>query len=251
MSRRDGSHELYVGYRPVPAGYRRFLRRSIPALLAGFLLVAGLTAWTQSDAGPGAWDSRTPRSFVGVLTARPSPMLWADDRGDGQPGFLLLVEPGKRGATRAEVLDGRRVEIFGTLLHRAGRRMLELQPGDPRPAAPAASAPPVPTAVERRVVTLRGEIVDSKCFLGAMKPGHGKTHKECATLCIAGGIPALFVTRDARGGETLYLIADESGGPVDRGILPFVADPVQATGELEQRGDLSVLRVSVAGIRRL
>ena len=38
-------------------------------------------------------------------------------------------------------------------------------------------------------VTLKGEIIDPKCYLGAMKPGGGKTHKACAMRCIAGGIP--------------------------------------------------------------
>jgi hypothetical protein len=36
---------------------------------------------------------------------------------------------------------------------------------------------------DRGPVELTGEIVDSKCFLGVMVPGSGKTHKECASLC--------------------------------------------------------------------
>ena len=37
-------------------------------------------------------------------------------------------------------------------------------------------------------VTLTGEIVDSKCFLGVMNPGNLKPHKACAIRCISGGI---------------------------------------------------------------
>jgi hypothetical protein len=39
------------------------------------------------------------------------------------------------------------------------------------------------------LVKLTGEIVDSKCFLRVIAPGSGKTHKECASLRLRGGIP--------------------------------------------------------------
>jgi hypothetical protein len=29
-------------------------------------------------------------------------------------------------------------------------------------------------------MTLTGEIVDSKCYLGVMNPGQGKVHRDCA-----------------------------------------------------------------------
>ena len=62
----------------------------------------------------------------------------------------------------------------------------------------AKEMPLMPTSLG--VATLRGEIVDSKCYLGAMKPGDQKTHKACATLCIRGGIPPVLVERLPGGG---------------------------------------------------
>jgi hypothetical protein len=47
--------------------------------------------------------------------------------------------------------------------------------------------------------TLVGEIVDSKCYLGIMNPGETNPHRECAALCIRGGIPPLIIAHDADG----------------------------------------------------
>ena len=63
-------------------------------------------------------------------------------------------------------------------------------------------------------VTLRGEIVDSKCFLGVMVPGAGRTHKECASLCVRGGIPPALFVRDRHGRSALLLLERLRGEPV-------------------------------------
>jgi hypothetical protein len=99
-------------------------------------------------------------------------------------------------------------------------------------------------------VTLRGEIIDSKCYLGAMKPGGGKTHKACAALCLAGGVPPMFVTRGADGHETYYLLASPAGGPVESQLHGFVGDPVEISGEVEQVDDIRFLKANPAAIRR-
>lgn len=238
----------------MPRGQKRFLRLLVPAILWAVLGAAALVALTQPDPGPAVWENATPRAFTGLLLARPYPMLYAEDRGDGKPGFLLLVEMGKHGGgRRVAPLDGQRVSVSGWLLRRDGRLMLEMEPGEGalRPVPVAAIVAQLPPIRPLGRVTLRGEIVDAKCFLGAMKPGEGKTHKECATLCIAGGIPPMLVTRDADGTATYYLLMDPSGGPLDSGALPFIADPVEVSGDVEAQGDLLRLRVRVEGIRRL
>lgn len=51
--------------------------------------------------------------------------------------------------------------------------------------------------------TLQGEIVDSKCYLGVMRPGNTKTHRACAVRCIAGGVPPVLLVRDAQG-DAMY-----------------------------------------------
>jgi hypothetical protein len=44
---------------------------------------------------------------------------------------------------------------------------------------------------------LRGEIVDTKCYLGVMTPGEDKVHRGCAVRCISRGVPPAFLVRDA------------------------------------------------------
>ena len=99
-------------------------------------------------------------------------------------------------------------------------------------------------------ITLRGEIIDPKCYLGAMKPGGGKTHKACAMLCLSGGIPPMFVTRDAQRRETFYLLTMVNGSAATETVLPFVGDPVAITGRVEQHGDLLIVRIGSNGVWR-
>jgi hypothetical protein len=99
--------------------------------------------------------------------------------------------------------------------------------------------------------TLRGEIIDPKCYLGAMKPGGGKTHRACATLCIRGGIPPMLVVRGSDASETFYLLTDPQGGPIVEPLVPYIGEPVRISGEVVQEEDLLIFRVDPASIGRL
>jgi hypothetical protein len=79
-----------------------------------------------------------------------------------------------------------------------------------------------------------GEVVDAKCYLGAMKPGDGKSHKACATLCVTNGIPAMPVTADSA-----YVIV--AGWQPDHAKL--IAEPVEVSATVGQWGTLPVIDV--------
>jgi hypothetical protein len=252
MPDHNSGAEIYVGYLPVPPQQRRFLQWSIPAVL--WLVCGAAFLWARSQHEPGAavWDDGKPVTLRGVLAARPYPILFIDSP-SGRPEAVLLVEAGKLGGAHGgAALHGRVVSASGWVLHRDGRRILELEPeaaalsregdGDNRS---------LPVAESLGRITLRGEIVDSKCFLGAMKPGEGKTHKECATLCIRGGIPPMLVTRDGRGATSYVLLEGPDGGPLEPAAHPLIGDVVELSGELSEWGGLRVLRVSATDIRRL
>ncbi len=80
--------------------------------------------------------------------------------------------------------------------------------------------------------TLLGEIIDPKCYLGAMNPGEGKPHRACAILCIGGGIMPML---RFKGSDQImhYAVLMGSGGErINQQVLKYVAEPVRITGAL-------------------
>ena len=100
-------------------------------------------------------------------------------------------------------------------------------------------------------MTLEGEIVDSKCYLGTMKPARWKPHRACAINCIAGGVPPLFVVELADGTRTHYLLVDAENKPINDRVLNYVAEPVRITGEEWRLGDLRILAADPETLERL
>ncbi len=259
MSQVQKPDEFYVGYLPGPPTYVRFLRRMVPIALLALAVVGGIVVRAHNNPGSGTWDSESLQQFEGVIDTMPYAMLRVAGPDSSRPmQTILLVSEGKFGARdRAEPFRGQAVRVRGTILSREGRRLLELADGDAaiEPLKSSAASAfqqlgrPSPEMVGP--VTLRGEIIDPKCYFGAMKPGEGKAHKECATLCISGGIPPMFLTRGPTGTTQYYLLASTDGNAVCAEILPFVADPVEINGAVERLGDLLVFRIDRASIRRL
>lgn len=256
------TNEFYVGYLKSPRTLTVFLGWAIPSLIVAALAIGWLVSRSQNDPGDGVWHHEA-NTLVGRVGATPYPLIRVQSKSPGHAAeTVLLVSEGKHGGgERVAALDGRIVRVRGTILERDSCRLLELADGDavkPDDSLTAADTGRLaaPIIVALGEVTLRGEIIDPKCYSGAMKPGEGKTHKECATLCISGGIPPMFVTIDAAGRRSYYLLTDPdgralTGGALHDGLLPFVADVVEIRGTLERRDDLQVLRVDLKSIRRL
>jgi hypothetical protein len=263
MSLPPRDDEFFVGWLPTPAGYVRFSKSIVIALLAIASAGAAGLAFFQRDPGRGEWDDGNVVVLRGHAFTTPYAMLRAvDDRNEVRS--YLLVEDGKFGALPRVSgfvqgrIEGVPVEIKGTILHRGDRWMIAIE-NDAASMRPLtreeANALPALGPRNRQAIassaTLRGEIIDPKCYLGAMKPGGGKTHKACAMRCIAGGIPPMLVTRDGVGHETFYLIVTESGDVANQVVFPFVGDRVEVTGQVECQDDLLVLRISTDSLRRL
>lgn len=246
--------EFYVGYLPLPRSLKRFLIVVVPVLLAGLVGGASLIASGQSSAGGGHWEYGVERIFEGYVVGEPYPLMVGVHPFDKQQSATyIIVSEGKHGSQDRFRKGGSGLMLRGTLLDREGRFLIELASKDS-----IAGGIRYVNDIEDRLWkgpfgthTLRGEIIDPKCYLGAMKPGGGRTHRACATLCIRGGIPPMFVTRDAEFNETYYLLTNESGGAILEEIVPFIGEPVEVTGELHRIGDLNVLRLDVARLRRL
>ena len=169
----NGHGDFYVGYRPrAPRDLGRFTLRTAILLAAIGGALAALLAGLQGPFGPGVFEFGLTREFEGVLAERPYPTLMVERPGVAAGTFsrYMLVAFGKRGAG-AEMagLDGRRVRLEGTLVYRDGDTMIEVRTGSVEAVDGIAGT--IPGAEELGVVTLAGEIVDSKCYLGVMKPG--------------------------------------------------------------------------------
>ena len=236
------SREFFVGYLPVPPRQRQFLLRVVPALLVVSLLIGALLASSQTDPGAGVWDDGHERTWTGRVVALPYPHLQTPN---APGGLLLVVEMGKfGGGARLAKFDGQQVQVHGFLLARDARRMIELADRDDAIVPVTAAPAPALVRTSGETTELAGEIVDSKCYLGAMKPGDGVTHKACAQLCIEGGIPpVLVVNRD--GARTYHLLTDRLGRPLGREILPFVGEPVLVKGIQGSLGGWQTLATDV------
>ena len=108
--------------------------------------------------------------------------------------------------------------------------------------------PPPPAAADRGPThqvfgetTLTGELVDTKCYFGVMRPATGKVHRACAIRCLSGGVPPGLLVQDDAGDAWVYLLAGD-GEPLDYNI-EWAALEVTVRGRLESHGGLPVVRV--------
>ncbi len=256
--------ELYVGYlADAPPGVRRFTRRTVAVLATLTVTLAIALPSLQGPFDRGVFEFGKRRELEGVLEERPYPMLRdvvpsavpsdasrdapSDPAPEPPPRELLLVATGKHGAADVAGRDGQRVRVAGSLISRPELGMLELA-GDLDPLGEDHAAhPPIRELGE---ITLRGEIVDTKCFLGVMKPGRGKPHRSCAARCIAGGIPPALLAESPSGEILLALLVDADDRPLGDQVLPWVGEPIAAVGVLVERGGIRYLRTSIDAFER-
>ena len=240
-------NDFYVGYLPkAPPALARFVRRVILLLCLLGVAIALALVTGQMPFASSAFEYGKMRGFEGIVEARPYPTVLVARPGEVGSGDkhsrYLLVAPGKHGADNIVAgFDGREVRLQGQLIYRESGTMIEIEPGSIAPL----NTPPAPQdpIVDIGAVTLTGEIVDSKCYLGVMSPGNGKVHRDCAARCLSGGIPPIFVTSD---GEDQFLLVGPDGNAIAADALrEFVAEPITVTGEALRRGETRMLRVDV------
>jgi hypothetical protein len=244
---RDRS-DFFVGYRVTPRSLARLLQAAVLGSLFIVSLLSALLAIAQRDPGPGRWED-SPVTLEGTLTASPYPVL-----NTGSP--VLLAGQGKRGlGQRVADMEGRVVRVRGLALERDGLRLLEVVDEEDAITLVDVNTPALSKHAGGSPVRLRGEIIDPKCFCGAMKPGDGKTHKACAALCLRGGMPPVLATRDAVGVVRYYVLTDPAGGRLAGDdlmrISRFAGDRVEVRGVTEERDGMQTLRVNASEIWRL
>jgi hypothetical protein len=217
-------------------------------------LAAWLLAASQSPFDNAHFEFGNVREFEGVVRMLPHPSLEVKTPTGGVDHWLMVAF-GKHGA-REQVagLEGERVRLRGTLVYRGDgpgpglSTMVEIEDGSI--SSVGASGTDLPRISLGRH-TLRGEIVDSKCWLGVMNPGRGKAHRACASLCIRGGIPPLLaVQKDGEVVRQLLLLGPD-GEEVNERILYAVGEPVEISGEVFVADDVWTLHADLDTLVRL
>jgi hypothetical protein len=90
--------------------------------------------------------------------------------------------------------------------------------------------------------TLRGEIIDPKCYFGAMNPGQGKPHLSCAARCISGGIMPVL-KYEVNGQNKYAVLVGLNGEKINNDVLNFIGLPVEIKGNLSAMDNWGVLKI--------
>ena len=238
--------DFYVGYvSKAPAGLGRIAARITAGILLAGLIAGGLLIFGQPPFAMSRFEYGEYRDYAGVIEEWPYPMLVTDN------ASFLLVAPGKHGLSdTVKGLQGKHVQLKGSLIERTPDRMIEVGPASIVVGTSSLLATPS-RAIDLGLVTLRGEIVDTKCYLGVMNPGEHKVHRDCAVRCISGGVPPAFLARDASGDRRVLLLVAEDGRALSRAVLPFVAEPLEISGVLVRTGSTLTLKADPARFRRI
>lgn len=255
--------EFYIGYYPnAPKNTATTIKIVVGILAAILVLVVVIITRSEKQMPNGQFEYGTMTELEGVVYSQPVPMLRVMTGTDANGGtvyksillvnFLkhgadnLLAAYKKRGMTEAQSL----VKLRGTLIYHDGVTLMELT--DEENALVDIKQTPTPVAALQRddlgEKELNGEIVDSKCYFGVMKPGFGKPHRDCAIRCISGGIPPVMVIKNEKGEAQYFLLTGQNGQPINQEVLTFVGLPIRLKGRLEKMADWYVLKVNPSDI---
>lgn len=89
-------------------------------------------------------------------------------------------------------------------------------------------------------ITVKGELVDTACYMAHPDTGKGEDHRKCADMCIKGGVPMSVL--DAKG-DLYLLLPDHSNEQVYAQAKEWAADQVEVTGRLVTEGGLRAIVV--------
>ena len=243
--------EFYIGYlNNAPPSLAKFLRKCLIFL---FLLSLGFGLafiFFQNSFAFSYFEFGNIRNFQGKIILSPHPQLLVrrPALASKKPRFssYLLVAPFKFGATpflEAGSYANKEVSLQGTLAYRDNQTMIEVIPNSLKiMSSSSSSSIKTPTIQSLGKQTLVGEIVDSKCYWGVMKPASQKIHRACAIRCISGGIPPVLLSYDKQKKPRYFLLVSRTKKAINHQILDLVAKQVKVTGNLEKQGELYILR---------
>ena len=251
--------EFYVPYIEGSLGpkTKATVKRFSIAVIGVILFGALLFSFTQKPFKNSTFELTSATKISGVYHENPYPMLRVEIAEDTFKNILLLGF-GKSSANpfleklQSEVIDlnGKQLSIEGNLIYYNGKTLIQIT-NDEKVMLESGIKKATPQKEIISKMTLKGEIIDPKCYFGVMKPGKGKIHRSCAVRCISGGIPPVLATTDNNNISKYYLLTDLTGNPINNHILPYIGKPSKITGLVEKMEDWFIMKIDVSDIEEL
>jgi len=242
-----------------PVGFAKHIKKVLIVLFPAALIIGYLLSANQKKFSTANFEFGKTTEVKGIYYSSPVPMLKVFDK-NNLSITLPLVGYGKHGAETAimEVekekgvsLNGKEVTLKGTLINGDGKTLLQIDKNDNPVVNIGAESKIQLQQKDLGTQTIRGEIIDPKCYFGVMKPGEGKVHRDCAIRCILGGIPPVLHVQNGKGESNYYLIVGANGEKMNEAVQDVVAEPVSIEAKVVQQDDWIVLYVGKESIRRI
>jgi hypothetical protein len=265
------SREFYIGYNnKLPKQTGKRIKAIIIVLISVFVLSGAGIALHHKRISNSHFELGKLSMLEGYYFEEPVPLIKVLQGKDIHGNLIFksipLVNYAKFGAEdlirmyeekQKTSLNGKKIKLSGTFLYDDGKALFELTKHE---ASILEVLPIDDTELQESIApridylgvnSIKGEIVDSKCYFGAMRPGFGKTHRACAVRCISGGIPPVLAATNYEGDVNYFLIRGSNKEAINKEVLPYIAEPVKLTGELVRIDDWMVLYIDPeTGIER-
>lgn len=262
------NEEFYIGWQgKASKRIATHIKRTVVLIGVGLVSIAFVFGINQKKFSKGNFEFGKLTEVTGIFSAKPIPSLLVagtQDIFNNQPSITIpLIGFGKFGADgvirelekkEGKALDGLQLTLKGTLLYNDGKLLMQID-GNDQPLVKATKLENAekisPAPIEMGEFTLKGEIIDPKCYFGVMKPGQGKPHKDCAIRCILGGIPPTLRVVDKEGNANYYLIVGPNGEPMNKAVQHFVAEPVSIKAKAVRVNDWILLYTNQGSIEEI
>ncbi len=245
FSKKKATHtsSFFIGWREVnPMPVLKFATRSALAIFTIVLLGSMVFVSKFKHNAHSSFDYTQLKEIQGQLISFPFPAIRSLSTLSGKPVITTypLVNDAKFGADGLVDSMKERYNIYtyttmiqGGLIKRGNASALELTNGRLSLKVTNKNNGLLPGKLEKiSDTTLEGEIIDPKCYLGAMNPGEGKPHRSCAILCIRGGIMPMIIFQGTDQSRQYAIILGSKGEKINKHVIPFVAEPVKMKGTL-------------------
>jgi hypothetical protein len=257
-------NEFYIGWQPkAPASFAKHMKRVLFLLFPLAMILGYLLSTSQKKFSTANFEFGKTTEVKGVYYNSPVPRLKVIDK-NNLSITIPLVGYGKHGAETAIMelekekgvsFNGKELTLKGTLIYGDGKTLLQINKNE-NPIVSISNtlisgSEVLPLGKDLGWATIRGEIIDPKCYFGVMKPGEGKVHRDCAIRCILGGIPPVLHVQNEKGESNYYLLVGPNGEKMNEDVQDFVAEPVSIEAKVVQQDDWIILYARKESIKRV